>query len=200
VDRDDVPGGTPLALAVWWGNPNASQPGVLDGVFVLDSADSADSATDRTTLAAGLLTAAHAAFAGAGMAAPPEYHVFLPVDWHDQPDVVVALAWRKEAARRAGLPASVERLRCEWTPPTGLPEPSGHVLFRAEPDDEVFVDLFRRVLTGTLDAASRKGVEQIGAEAQARDDVAFYRDTMHGARAWWRIAQTPDGEVVGFCG
>jgi RimJ/RimL family protein N-acetyltransferase len=72
------------------------------------------------------------------------------------------------------------------------------VLFRAEPDDEVFVDLFRRALTGTLDETSRKEAAQIGFEAQARDEVAFYRDTMLGKRSWWRIAQTPDGDVVGF--
>jgi RimJ/RimL family protein N-acetyltransferase len=67
-----------------------------------------------------------------------------------------------------------------------------------EPDDEVFVDLFRQVLADTLDATSRKEAERIGADRQARSDVAFYRDAMLGDRSWWRIARTPGGEVVGF--
>lgn len=192
---EDASGGAPLAVAIWWGDPGESLPGALDGVFVHDSVGST---ADRTTLATELLTDAHAAYARAGGSIPPEYHVFLPGDWHDRPDAVAALAWRQAAARRAGLPVSVERLRYEWTPRAGLPEPSGRVLFCAEPDDEVFVDLFRRVLAGTLDAASRKEAERIGAEEQARGDVAFYRDTMRGDRSWWRIARTAEGEVVGF--
>ncbi|WP_099906682.1 GNAT family N-acetyltransferase [Streptomyces sp. TLI_171] len=72
------------------------------------------------------------------------------------------------------------------------------MLFCAAPDDEVFVDLFRRVLAGTLDAASRKVADRVGAEARARGDVAFHRDSMLGDRSWWRVARTPDGEVVGF--
>ncbi|MFF4653625.1 GNAT family N-acetyltransferase [Streptomyces sp. NPDC001380] len=192
---EDAPGAAPLALAVWWGGPDDAWPAALDGVFVHGSVRSA---ADRTALAAGLLAAAHTAYAGAGADAAPEYHFFLPGDWHDRPDTVAAVAWRQEAARRAGLPATLERLRYEWTPQDGLPEPSGDVIFRAEPDDEVFVDLFRRVLAGTLDAGSRKQADRVGAEAQARADVAFYRDTMLGDRSWWRIARTPDGEVVGF--
>ncbi|MFJ3794598.1 GNAT family N-acetyltransferase [Kitasatospora sp. NPDC090091] len=192
---EDAPGGAPLALAVWWGDPDGDLPDALDAVFVHDSVQSA---ADRTDLAAQLLTAAHAAYAGAGADAAPEYHLVLPGDWRDRPEAVAAVAWRREAARRAGLPVGLERLRYEWTPPVGLPEPSGRLVLQPEPEDEVFVDLFRRVLVGTLDADSRKEAERLGAEAQARADVAFYRDTMLGDRSWWRIARTPDGEPVGF--
>ncbi|MET9701219.1 GNAT family N-acetyltransferase [Streptomyces sp. NPDC006529] len=192
---EDTPGGAPLALAVWWGDPHEGLPGALDGVFV---AASVRSAGKRTDLAAELLAAAHAAYAGAGASAAPEYHLSLPGDWRERPDTAKAVAWRREAARRAGLPVVLERLRYEWTPRTPLPEPTGRLLFTAEPDDEVFVDLFRRVLTDTLDTASRKEAESIGAEAQARGDVAFYRDTMPGDRSWWRVARTPGGEPVGF--
>lgn len=193
---EDASGGGPLAVAVWWGgDPHGSWPDALDGVFVHHSVGTAP---DRGGLAAGLLTAAHTAYAEAGAAVPPEYHVFLPGDWRERPDVVAALAWRREAARHAGLTVSLERLRFEWTPRTGLPEPSGRVLLQPEPDDAVFVDLLRRVLTDTLDATSGKQAARVGAEAQARGDVAFYRDTMLGERSWWRIARTPDGQVVGF--
>jgi RimJ/RimL family protein N-acetyltransferase len=38
----------------------------------------------------------------------------------------------------------------------------------------------------------------VSAGAQARQDVAFYRGKMLGDRAWWRVAERPDGQVVGF--
>lgn len=191
---EDSTDGTLLAAAIWWASPRESRPAALDGLFVHESVRSAD----RIGLAAGLLAAAHAAYARAGAAWPPDYHVILPGDWRDQPTAVAALAWRQEAARRAGLTAGVERLCYEWTPQAGLPELRGWVRFRAEPDDEVFAGLFRRVLTGTLDAASRAGAAEIGAEAQARRDVAFYRERMAGERSWWRIAETQEGAVIGF--
>ncbi|CAM5409982.1 N-acetyltransferase [Streptomyces finlayi] len=199
IAEDDASDGTLLALAVWWGDPDAAPeadlPEALDGLYVHESVRSA---ADRTALAAGLLTAAHTAFAEAGASNPPEYHLSLPGDWHERPDTVEAVAWRQEAARRAGLPVSLERLRYEWTPYTALPAPAGRLRFTPEPDDEVFVDLFRRVLKDTLDTDSRKEAESVGAEAQARGDVDFYRDTMPGDRSWWRVARTPDGEAIGF--
>lgn len=187
--------GAPLALALWWAPPEARHPAALDTVVAHPSLDTD---TARTDTVAALLDAAHRAFAADGLTTPPEYHVMLPADWADQPEAVAALAWRREAARRAGLAVPVERLRFEWTADAGIPVQSGRLRFRPEPDDEVFVDLFRRVLEGTLDAASRKEAAELGAEPQARSDVAFYRDSMVGERDWWRVAETPDGEVVGF--
>jgi ribosomal protein S18 acetylase RimI-like enzyme len=199
--------GEPLAAGVWWGNPDGGQPYALDGLFArepldrldrLDPLEPPDPGTDRIRLVAGLMTAAQQAYAGAGLDEPPAFHVFLPGDWRDRPEVAAALAWRERAARLAGLTVSLERLRYEWRPGAGLPEPPGRLVLRAEPDDEVFIDLFRRVLTGTLDATSRRAAEGIGADAQARQDVAFYRDEMPGERDWWRVASTQEGEVVGF--
>jgi RimJ/RimL family protein N-acetyltransferase len=193
---EDGPDGTLLGFGCWWGRPAESAPAALDGVFV---AESAGSPADRTRVAAGLLTAAHRSYAQAGTARPPDFHILLPADWRDQPAAVAALSWRQDAAREAGLPQRLERISYEWTPSAGLPDPRGRRLrFRAEPDDEVFVELFRRVLAGTLDATSQAGTEALGAEAQARRDVAFYRDQMAGDRAWWRVAETPSGGVAGF--
>jgi RimJ/RimL family protein N-acetyltransferase len=185
----------PLAVAVWWAHPDQLRPAALDALFV---ADSIGSPAARTAIASGLLDAAHLAFRAEGRPKPPEYHIFLPSDWRDWPAVLASLAWRLDAARRSGLGASLERLRYEWTPSAGLPDPPSRLLFRPEPDDDVFIDLFRRVLNGTLDQTSKRETELIGAQAQARKDVAFYRDQMHGDRAWWRVACTPAGELAGF--
>jgi RimJ/RimL family protein N-acetyltransferase len=187
-------GSPPLAVAVWWGNPEGSRPGTLDALAVQESLDPAE----RTGVAVGLLAAAHAAYATAGAAGPPAYHIYLPAGGRDRPDVAAGLDWRERAARQAGLSATLERLRYEWTPQAGLPEPPGRLLLRPEPDDEVFADLFRQVLTGTLDAASGKEAKALGAEAQARRDVAFYREKMLGERSWWLVAETAAGELAGF--
>jgi RimJ/RimL family protein N-acetyltransferase len=187
-------GDPPAAVAVWWGDPRESRPAALDGLFVREPAGGAG----RAGLAAGLLAAAHAAYARAGAQRPPDYHVLLPADWRDRPDAVAALAWREEAARRAGLTARLERLQYEWTPRAGLRDLPGALAFRAEADDEVFAGLFRRVLAGTLDLTSRAQAEAMGPQAQARQDVKFYREHLLGDRSWWRIAWTPDGQMAGF--
>jgi RimJ/RimL family protein N-acetyltransferase len=186
--------GLPAAAAVWWGRPEESAPAALDGLFARAPVDPAD----RLSLTAGLLSAAHLVFAQAGARQPPAYHFFLPADWHEMPGATAAVAWREEAARQAGLTRRLERLRFEWTTRDGLPGPGRRLVFRAEADDDVFEDLFCRVLAGTLDATSRNEAAAHGARAQARRDLRFYRDKMLGQRSWWRVAQTPDGEIAGF--
>lgn len=186
--------GPVLAVAAWWGLRQESLPDSLDSLSAAGTLSSAD----RVSIAAGLLTAAHRAYARAGATEAPAYHVFLPADWRDQPDAVSAFTWREQAARQAGLTEILERFSYEWTTRDNLPDPSKRLLFRAEHDDEVFISLFRRVLEGTLDATSRKEAAAMGAETQARRDVAFYQEKMAGERSWWRVAETPDGEVVGF--
>ncbi|WP_052808629.1 GNAT family N-acetyltransferase [Streptomyces cyaneogriseus] len=188
-------GGEPCAVALWWGTPGADRPSVLNTLHVREAAGSRET---RAALAAQLLTTAHTAFAASGQDTPPEYHVLLPADWRDHPETVAGLAWRQEASRRAGLTVPLERLRYEWTPENGTPRRSDRLRFRPEPDDEVFAHLFRRVLEGTLDVGSRTEAERAGAAAQARADLAFYRDSMQGDRSWWRIGETPRGEPVGF--
>lgn len=190
--EDDV-----LAVAVWWANPKVAEPGALDAVYVHESLGAGGE--ERVTLAAGLLSAAHRAFADEyGLAEPPEYHVLVPGDWHDRPDVSEVLTWRQAAAERAGLGTLLERLRFEWTLAHRLAAPIHNLEFRAEPDDEVFVDLFTRVLNGSLDTTSTREAAQSGAERQARQDVAFLRDLMLGERRWWRVAVNRDGDAVGF--
>ena len=191
-EHGDEPAGAgpPAMAAIWWGPAEEKKPAALDALYARGA--------DRARAASALLAAAHAAFARAGLRTPPDYHIFLPADWRDRPEVPDALAWRLDAARRAGLTGQLERSRYEWTPDGGMPAPSGRLTFRPEPDDEVFVGLFSRALTGTLDATSRKEAEASGARTQASQDVAFYRDHMVGQRSWWRVAETPAGEVAGF--
>ena len=182
-----------LAAGIWWGRPGERAPDTLDGLYARGEL----AGDERAALAGALITAAHQAFAAAG-GANPDFHLMLPGDWRGRRDVVSALSWRWDAALRAGLTDELERLRFEWTRAAGLPRDAGRLVFRAEPDDEVFAGLFRRVLAGTLDATSSKTARAVGPAAQARLDVAFYRDKLCGDRAWWRVAATTDGEIVGF--
>ncbi|WP_214316648.1 GNAT family N-acetyltransferase [Nonomuraea sediminis] len=175
-----------LARAVWWAFPGSDKPLALDCLYVHPSVE------DRAGLAAELLARAHEAFGDA-----PDYHVFLQNGWHDDPRAVAAVGWRREALARAGMTRELERLRYEWTAGGPVPEPSGRVVFRAEPDDEVFVDAFLRVAVGTLDHHTQEALGRMDPEAQAREDVAGYRE-MPGDRSWWRLAYTPDGELVGL--
>ncbi|GAA1238727.1 GNAT family N-acetyltransferase [Kitasatospora nipponensis] len=198
--EDDA--GTLLAVAVWWGGSHEARPGALDGFF---TAASVGEGPERTELAAALLRAAHAAFAATGGAGrsgdattPPEYHVFLPGDWREQPAVAADLGWRRQAAALAGLSASLERLRFEWSPADAPPVADARLTFEPEADDEAFVELARRALTGSLDSHSSTEAARVGAERQAREDIAFYRDSMLGERSWWRVARDAQGAVVGF--
>jgi RimJ/RimL family protein N-acetyltransferase len=200
-DGDEDTGGTGaaggdgpvVAAGIWWGWPGDATPGTLDAIYTAGLV----SHEERAAAGGALIAAAHRAFAAAG-GTTPDYHVILPGDWRERRDVVAALSWRWDAALRAGLAGELERLRFEWTRAAGVPRGSGRLVFRAEPDDGVFAELFRRALEGTLDATSRKTADAVGAAEQARLDVAFYRDKMRGDRAWWRVAETTGGEAVGF--
>ena len=186
---EDSAAGSVRAAGIWWGRPEDSAPEALDGLFT----DTALAREERAAVAGALIVTAHSAFA-----ATPAFHLMLPGDWRSHRDVVSAVTWRWDAALRAGLTNELERLRFEWTQDAGLPPRSGRLTFRAEPDDEVFVRLFRRVLAGSLDSTSTRTADAVGPDVQARSDVAFYRDKMAGDRAWWRVAQAPDGETAGF--
>ncbi|MFD8478366.1 GNAT family N-acetyltransferase [Kitasatospora sp. NPDC059673] len=213
---EDGPGRVPLALAIWWGMPDDACPRSLDALFTTDTLFITKAATALTALdtlgsavhqppsdpraavAAALLTAAHQVFAADGLAVPPEYHLLLPPSWRGQPEAAAAVEWRSEAAKVAGLRLATERLRFEWNAERPVPTLSDRLVFAPEPDDEVFVDLFRRALPGSLDAATTREALLLGPAKQARNDVAFYHHDMLGERSWWRIARTPTGQVVGF--
>lgn len=175
-----------LARAVWWGFSHSDKPMALDCVYVHPSV------ADREALAADLLEAAHEAFGDR-----PAYHVFLQNGWRDEPKAGASIAWRRAAVARAGLTQELERLRYEWTPLAPLPAPSARVRFSAEPDDEVFVEAFRRVAEGSLDVDTRHALATMDPVDQARQDVEGYK-SMPGDRAWWRLVHSPDGRLIGL--
>jgi ribosomal protein S18 acetylase RimI-like enzyme len=184
-------GGQILARAVWWLAPGWAFPQALDCLLVRSPA------ADRAGLAGDLLGAAHAALRAGGMRSLPQYHIFLPAGWRGRADAVAALAWRQDAARRAGLTRELERLQYEWTPGSGLPARPARLDFRPEPDDEVFLGAFRRVAEGTLDATTIEGRAAAGADRQARDALRYYLG-MQGPRDWWRLAYTLEGSLAGL--
>ncbi len=183
--------GRVVARAIWWLAPGWIYPQALDCLLVRRPV------ADRAGLAADLLAAAHGAFRSRGMRGLPQFHIFLPNGWRREPEAVAALAWRKEAARRAGLTRELERLQYEWTPAAGLPAGPERLELRPEPDDEVFLGAFRRVAEGTLDATTNAGRAAVGAGQQARDAMRYYLG-MPGPRDWWRLAYTPEGSLAGL--
>jgi RimJ/RimL family protein N-acetyltransferase len=184
--------GRVLARAVWWGQVDSTHPLALDCLLTDDTV------TDRAELACELLAAAHRAFLDAGARQLPDYNILkLPGGWRDTPATAAAVAWRQDAAARAGLPVVTERLQFEWTSDIGVPEPSGRLAFVPEPDDEVFLDAFLRVAAGSLDAHTVQSTAAIGAEPTARESLRFYLERP-GKRDWWRLARTADGALVGL--
>jgi RimJ/RimL family protein N-acetyltransferase len=179
-----------VARALWWGQSGSEHPIALDCLYV-DA-----SVPDRAAVAAELLTAGLREFGEQGARELPLYNLTLPNGWRADVAVSAALAWRREAALAAGLTDQVERLRFEWTPDLGVPASRGRLIF-AEASDEEFLEVFRRIAEGSLDAETRKNLAAKGAEATARHEMDFYLGCP-GRREWWRIAHTPEGAVAGL--
>ncbi|MFK0255500.1 GNAT family N-acetyltransferase [Streptomyces sp. NPDC090445] len=177
--------GEVLARALWWGRADSERPIALDCLQVRSSV------ADPAALAAGLLAAGHEAFG-----ALPLWNLSLPADWRSRPDLAGAVAWRREAAHRAGLTREIERLRFEWTPFSGTAAPTGRLAFR-EGTDEEFLDAFVRISAGSLDLATQSELRAKTPEQLAREDMEFYLDCP-GERSWWRLAELPDGTLAGL--
>jgi RimJ/RimL family protein N-acetyltransferase len=178
------------ACAVWYGSPGRGHSLMLD-CFWVDSGGA-----DRAALSAAVLQAAHEAFEAAGHRDLPVYHLFLKPEWRSDPVVRHEVEWRQAAARSTGLSHHLERLRYEWTSDAALLPSPARLIFSNEPDD-VFLNLFERVATATLDYGTRESVARLGLEGHARETLDCHR-SMRGERAWWRIARTDSGEIAGF--
>lgn len=185
-----------LARAIWWGFADAAYPLVLDCVSAGGSLAAGGSVPGRAVLAARLISAGQQALRRPAPSAAPGFEINLPGDWRSDPAVASAFAWRHDAAARAGLTDELERIRFEWTPDAGLPRSSDRLVFRPEPDDDAFLDMFRQIAVGSLDVTTRREVAALGATRQARDDMGIYL-AMAGERDWWRLAYTADGSRPG---
>ena len=188
--HQDTSTGTVLARAVWWGPPAADHPVALDCLWVHPDVQ------DPVQLASRLLQHGHAALLAAGMPTLPEYLLDVPTTWHDDPAARDAVAWRVEAAAAAGLDEPVERLRLAWTPASPLPPRSTRLTFH-EGDDAAFLDAFAAIAQGSLDQLTVRNLAQMGAQDQARDDLAFYA-SLPGRRDYWRLARDAGGDLVGM--
>ncbi|HEY0447773.1 GNAT family N-acetyltransferase [Actinophytocola sp.] len=171
--------GRVVARAAWWAGPDDDKPIALDWLDFLDG--EADAAVELLRTA--------------GIDA--EYCLVLPPHWRDDPAARTAGEARIEVAERAGMHRFVERLRYTWTPAAGLHDRPGRLRFTPEPDDEVILDVLRRIAHGSLDAHEQRAMERGGADAAARDELAFLH-WMPSPREWWRLAHTDTGELVGL--
>ncbi|MEU1126696.1 GNAT family N-acetyltransferase [Streptomyces sp. NPDC005899] len=178
----------------WWTGESDGVPRLLDFFDLDDTLPE----PERGEIGLRLLETATAAVLPAGRTRP-EYGRFVPPGWREDPvarDVVEA---RIRVMEASGARMLVERLRLEWRAGTPVPPDSGRLLFRPVAGREDLVALMAPVMEGTLDAHGRaelaSGLDTRQA-ARKQYDEEFAR--LRTPRAWWRIAELPGGEPVGF--
>lgn len=171
--------GKVVARAAWWGAPDDTVPKALDW---FDFAKGEEEAAVQLLRTSPLRA---------------EYSLLVPPGWRGIPEVRAAAQARISAAVAAGMTPLVERYRYEWTPACGLPERPGRLEFRPEPDDAVIREVVRRTHTGTLDEHDRRNIAELGPEA-ALDDSMELLEWFPSPREWWKLAYTPQGELVGI--
>lgn len=182
-----------LARIAWWGKGG-------DVPLLLDFFDLDDTLPEPERGAVGLrlLETATAAVVPAG-APRPEYGRFVPPDWREDPVVREVTEARIRVMEASGARMLVERLRLEWRAGTPVPAPTGRLRFREVTGREDLLTLMTPVMEGTLDAHGQadlaSGLDaRAAAEKHHDEELAGYTTP----RAWWRVAELPDGEPVGF--
>jgi RimJ/RimL family protein N-acetyltransferase len=182
-------GGRLEARAAWWGGAVDAAPSLLDFLDVGD-------APDRVAIGDSLLRTV-LALDELGTT-PREYIRFVPPGWREQPGSRREIEDLMAIVSGTGAHLLAERYRFEWRPGAPVPSPTGRLVFRAVRSDGEAIDLMTLALDGTLDAHSRRDLAEMPArEAAARqyqDELGRYRSP----RGWWRIAELPGGEPVGF--
>jgi hypothetical protein len=180
-----------VARAGWWARRGFSAPGALD---ILDIDDAAgDGVLDAATA---LLTTAMAAVVPVGR--PPDYIRFLAPGWRDDAASRQATENRMAIAGRAGAQFFVERLRLDWLPGTPIPAPTGRLAFRQVGDPAELLAMMTQVMDGTLDAHGRADLARMSPQHAAAEHYYGELDRYTSPREWWRIAELPGGEPVGF--
>lgn len=182
-----------VARIAWW-----SRDGVVP--LLLDFFDLDDTLPEPERGEAGLRLLEEARAAVVPVGAPrPEYGRFVPPDWREDPvarDVVEA---RIRVMERSGARTLVERLRLEWRAGTPVPADSGRLRFRPVGGRDDLLALMTPVMEGTLDAHGRADLAsglsaREAAEKHYDEELAGYTTP----REWWRVAELPGGEPVGF--
>ncbi|MEU8084697.1 GNAT family N-acetyltransferase [Micromonospora sp. NPDC049101] len=182
-----------LARVAWWGRDGDSGPLLLD---ILDVDD--DGTEDLSEVARALYETAAKQVVPSGTT-PPEYGRFIPADWRDDPDTYRAVRTRMSVLESTGARLTVERLRLQWRPGTGLPAPDPRLAFRSALDTDELVALMTRALDGTLDAHSRTDLARMSPHEAAVKHYEQELATYSSPRQWWRIGTLgEDGEPVGF--
>lgn len=169
--------GRVVARAAWWAGPDDDAPLALDWFDFTDF----DAAVD-------LLRTAPIRV---------DYTLRVPAGGWADPAVARAGRVRADAVRAAGMTQLVERHHYRWTPACGRPERPGRLEFRPEPDDDVVLEVFRRIHVDSLDAHARRAIATAGLDAAAREDLDILR-WMPSPREWWRLAYTADGALAGL--
>jgi hypothetical protein len=183
-----------VARAAWWTRHKAAGPDVLD-IFDID--DNAAEYPQRVDIGVRLLrTAMDQAIPSVRRV--PEYSRFVPPDWRDSIASRRVVEDRMAAIEQTGGRFFVERLRLEWQPGTPIPEPTGRLAFVPIDEHTQLVALMTAVMDGTLDAHGRADLARMSHEQAAVQQ--YEGELMHyeSPRNWWRIAELPGGEPVGF--
>lgn len=183
-----------VARVAWWTSKDGGAPLALD-FFDLDDTLPAQ---ERQEIGVRLLETATAAVVPAG-AERPEYGRFIPPDWREDPAAREVVEARIRVMEETGARMLVERLRLEWREGTPVPADPGRLVFRPVTGREDLVALMTPVMEGTLDAHGQADLATgIGAREAAEkhydEEFAGYSTPQE----WWRIAELPDGEPVGF--
>ncbi|MFB7215099.1 GNAT family N-acetyltransferase [Streptomyces sp. NPDC056255] len=182
-----------VARIAWWGR-SGETPLLLDFFDLDDTLPE----PERGEIGLKLLETATAAVVPAG-APRPEYGRFVPADWREDPAAREVVEARIRVMERSGARMLVERLRLEWRAGTAVPADGGRLRFRPVDGREDLLALMTPVMEGTLDAHGQSDLAsglsaREAAEKHYDEELAKYR-TPH---EWWRIAELPDGEPVGF--
>jgi RimJ/RimL family protein N-acetyltransferase len=181
-----------LARVAWWGRAGDPAP------LLLDILDIDDDAEDLSAVAQQLYETAVRQVVPPG-STPPEYGRFIPADWREDPTAARAVRVRMAILTNTGATLTVERLRLEWRPETGLPETDQRLAFRPIRDTDELIALMTRTLDATLDAHSRADLARMSAHETAIKHYEQELANFSSPREWWRVATLGEhGEPVGF--
>ena len=127
----------------------------------------------------------------------PDYHLFLPPGWREQPAIRDWADARMDAAENAGLKLFVERYSYRWSAAKdGMPGRGTRLEYRTA-DDAAILAVLRQILAGTLDAHDRRNIDAFGLDRTAEmqlEDLHWFPSP----RDWWKLAYTRGGELAGL--